>query len=200
MLQSLQFFSLFFGKKILNVLYYSFLSRPVSRGSLSLELGVVELFSDHTIIDSIIHEGPRRKGMKNDHERLYGTFHPIRLEGHYNDSLEHYSQYDMRMKQDDKKTMHPNVSPTRLMNDNDHGRKEMPRFETSILFHNLGLAHLGMSIVCSFSSVLDEVLSEKAIQYHNQAYQCLCESFLLSAKTISDRLTATTTTSIQLLS
>jgi hypothetical protein len=103
------------------------------------------------------------------------------------------------MKQDDKEKMHPIVSTTRPINNNEKRRKEMPGFETSILFHNLGLPHLGMSIGCSFSSVLDDELSEKATQYQNQAYQCLRKSFLLSAKTITDCTAAITATSIQLL-
>jgi hypothetical protein len=74
----------------------------------------------------------------------------------------------------------------------------MPEFETSILLHNMGLAYLGMSIVLSNSSVLlDDVLSVKALHYQNRAYLCLRKSFILLAKTISDR--TTTTTSIQLL-
>jgi hypothetical protein len=77
----------------------------------------------------------------------------------------------------------------------------MPEFETYIFLHNMGLAHLDMSIVCSNSSVVvDDVLSVKALQHQNRAYLCLRKSFILLAKTISDRTTiATTTASIQLL-
>jgi hypothetical protein len=61
--------------------------------AISLEFGVIELFSDHTVINSIIcNTDLTRSRHENNHKQCNGTFHPIRLEGHYNDSLEHHLQ------------------------------------------------------------------------------------------------------------
>jgi hypothetical protein len=52
---------------------------------------------------------------------------------------------------DDKKETNQKVSIRPIRDD----EKEIPEFETSILLHNLALAHLGMSIVCSYSSGME---------------------------------------------
>jgi hypothetical protein len=96
-------------------------ARPAQsqEGDRMFKLNVVELFSNHAIIDSIIHEAPTTREEEYDNPRFYRTCHPIRLEGYYNDALEHHSQYDVIIRNlDDRKTRNPMVF-THPMNDND---------------------------------------------------------------------------------
>jgi hypothetical protein len=143
-----------------------------------LEMVGVELFSDDKVIDSIMYGVSTTQEAKNEdddeHKRFNGTLHPIRLDG------EHYNMVKLDMNQ----------------NALSEGMKdESLEFEVSIILHNLGLAHLGMSIVSPCSSIKEEV-TKKAMQYRNRAYQCLRKAFIISTKTISDRTTTTPNTKL----
>jgi hypothetical protein len=142
----------------------------------TFDFDVIELFSNENTVNSIIQVHTQTDDEEYNRQ-FNGTFHPIRLEGRYNDSSDLCHNDVMKSYTTDR-----SASSILSMD------VETPKFETSIIFHNLGLAYLGMSFGCLCS----EKYTTNARRYRDRAYQCLRKSFVLAKTIIFDRATIST--------
>jgi hypothetical protein len=117
------------------------------------------------MLDTILQEQQQR--LQNRNNRVY---HPIRLEGCYNDTYDRTAVVDTR----------EGISKTTV-----------PEFESSILLHNLGLAYLCMSLICCKTPTTSSMMTTNhhtaflSLQYRNKALQCFGKSYVIYAKALS---------------